>query len=179
MRIISGKLGGRKIKPPVNMPHTRPTTDMAKEGLFNILQSRMNFEGIKTLDLFGGTGSISYELASRGAADLTIIEKDAVMHSFIKQNIEMLKIENCKVIRLEVFSYLSTCTEQFDFIFAGPPYALGTIDEIPKIITDKKLIAPGGYFVLEHTPRNAYENFPSFSFQRNYGTTVFSFFTNE
>jgi 16S rRNA (guanine966-N2)-methyltransferase len=179
MRIISGKLGGRKIKPPVNMPHTRPTTDMAKEGLFNILQSRMDFEGIKTLDLFGGTGSISYELASRGAADLTIIEKDAVMHSFIKQNIEMLKIENCKVIRLEVFSYLSTCNEQFDFIFAGPPYALGTIDEIPKIIIDKKLIAPGGYFVLEHTPRNAYENFPDFSFQRNYGTTVFSFFTNE
>jgi 16S rRNA (guanine966-N2)-methyltransferase len=179
MRIISGKLGGRKIKPPPNMPHTRPTTDMAKEGLFNILQNRIDFEGIKTLDLFGGTGSISYELASRGAADLTIIEKDAAMHSFIKQNIEMLKIENCKVIRLEVFSYLSTCTEQFDFIFAGPPYALGTIDEIPKIIVDKKLIAPGGYFVLEHTPRNAYENFAGFSFQRNYGTTVFSFFTNE
>src|SRR5881227_3665964 len=128
MRIISGTLGGRRISPPANMPHTRPTTDIAKEGLFNILQNRMNFEGIKTLDLFGGTGSISYELASRGAADLTIIEKDAAMHSFIKQNIEMLKIENCKVIRLEVFSYLSTCTEQFNFIFAGPPYALGTID---------------------------------------------------
>ncbi len=179
MRIISGKYGGRKIKPPVKMLHTRPTTDMAKEGLFNILQNRMNLEGIKTLDLFSGTGSISYELASRGAADLTIVEKDAEMHSFIKSNMEMLKVENCKVIRLEVFSYLNTCTEQFDFIFAGPPYALGTIDELPKIIVNKKLIAPNGYFVLEHTPRNAYENFAGFSFQRNYGTTVFSFFMNK
>ncbi len=179
MRIISGKYGGRKFKPPLKMPHTRPTTDMAKEGLFNILQNRIDFEGIKTLDLFGGTGSISYELASRGAADLTVIEKDAEMYSFIKRNMETLKVENCKVVRLEVFSYLSTCTEQFDFIFAGPPYALGTIDELPKIIMDKKMIASGGYFVLEHTPRNVYENFAGFSFQRNYGTTVFSFFKNE
>jgi 16S rRNA (guanine(966)-N(2))-methyltransferase RsmD len=179
MRIISGKYGGRKIKPPVNMPHTRPTTDMAKEGLFNILQNRMDLEGIKTLDLFGGTGSISYELASRGAADLTVIEKDAAMYSFIKGNMDMLKVENYKIIRLEVFSYLNSCTEQFNFIFAGPPYALGSIDELPKIIISKKLIAPKGYFVLEHTPRNAYENFAGFQFQRNYGTTVFSFFTNE
>ena len=152
---------------------------MAKEGLFNILQNRMDLEGIKTLDLFGGTGSISYELASRGAADLTVIEKDAAMYSFIKGNMDMLKVENYKIIRLEVFSYLNSCTEQFHFIFAGPPYALGSIDELPKIIISKKLIAPKGYFVLEHTPRNAYENFAGFQFQRNYGTTVFSFFTNE
>jgi 16S rRNA (guanine(966)-N(2))-methyltransferase RsmD len=179
MRIISGKFGGRKIKPPPTMPYTRPTTDMAKEGLFNILQHRMDFDGIKTLDLFGGTGSITYELASRGAADLTVIEKDAEMHSFIKKNIEMLQVENCKVIRLEVFSFLSTCTEQFNFIFAGPPYALGSIDELPKIIVEKKLIAPKGYFVLEHTPRNTYESFAGFDFSRNYGTTVFSFFKEE
>ncbi|MFM9653894.1 RsmD family RNA methyltransferase, partial [Streptomyces galilaeus] len=83
MRIISGKWGGRRINPPANMPHTRPTTDIAKEGLFNILQNRMSFEDIKTLDLFGGTGCISYELASRGASDLTIVEKDAVMYGFI------------------------------------------------------------------------------------------------
>jgi 16S rRNA (guanine(966)-N(2))-methyltransferase RsmD len=139
----------------------------------------MDLEGIKTLDLFGGTGSISYELASRGAADLTVIEKDAAMYSFIKGNMDMLKVENYKIIRLEVFSYLNSCTEQFNFIFAGPPYALGSIDELPKIIISKKLIAPKGYFVLEHTPRNTYENFAGFQFQRNYGTTVFSFFTNE
>ena len=178
MRIISGEFGGRKINPPANMPHTRPTTDIAKEGLFNILQHRIDIDGIKTLDLFGGTGCISYELASRGAAELTIVEKDSTMHDFIKKNMEMLKVQHCKVLRLDVFSYLSTCNEQFDIIFAGPPYALGSIDELPKIIVEKKLIAPGGFFILEHTPRNIYEKFPGFSFQRNYGTTLFSFFAN-
>lgn len=159
------------------MPYTRPTTDIAKEGLFNILQNRMDFEGIKTLDLFGGTGSISYELASRGAADLTIVEKDVQMHAFIKKNVEMLGIENCKIIKLEVFSFLASCNDSFDFIFAGPPYALGTIDELPKIITEKNMINPGGFFVLEHTPRNDYEKYKGFSFKRSYGTTVFTFFT--
>jgi len=176
MRIISGKFGGRRINPPANMPYTRPTTDIAKEGLFNILQNRMHFEGIKTLDLFGGTGSISYELASRGAGNLTIIEKDNAMHAFIKKNVDMLGIENCKVLKMDVFNFLTHCNEQFDFIFAGPPYALGTIDELPKIIVSKKLIAEDGFFVLEHTPRNSYENFEGFSFVRNYGTTLFSFF---
>ena len=176
MRIISGKYGGRKINPPANMPHTRPTTDIAKEGLFNILQHRIDFEDAKTLDLFGGTGCISYELASRGAGSLTIVEKDTIMQAFIKKNIELLKIENAKVIQMDVFSYLNTCTETFDFIFAGPPYALNTIDDIPKIIVSKNLIAPEGFFVLEHTPRNDYTSFAGFSFQRNYGTTVFSFF---
>lgn len=178
MRIISGKWGGRRISPPANMPHTRPTTDIAKEGLFNILQNRMDFEGIKILDLFGGTGCISYELASRGAADLTIVEKDTIMHGFIKNNATMLGMENQKILKMDVFAYLNTCTEDFDFIFAGPPYALGTIDEIPKIIVAKKMIRPGGFFVLEHTPRNNYEKFQGFSFQRNYGTTLFSFFNS-
>jgi len=178
MRIISGKWGGRRISPPANMPYTRPTTDIAKEGLFNILQNRMDFEGIKTLDLFGGTGCISYELASRGAADLTIIEKDNTMHAFIKKNLDMLGAENYKVLKMDVFTFLNSCTEPFDFIFAGPPYALGTIDELPKIIVAKKLIARNGFFVLEHTPRNQYQKFDGFSFQRNYGSTLFSFFVN-
>jgi 16S rRNA (guanine966-N2)-methyltransferase len=179
MRIISGKWGGRRISPPTNMPHTRPTTDIAKEGLFNILQNRMDFEGIKTLDLFGGTGCISYELASRGAADLTIVEKDSVMHAFIKKNLDILGAEHAKVLKMDVFSYLNTCSEPFHFIFAGPPYALGSIDELPKIIVARKLIAKGGFFVLEHTPRNQYEKFEGFSFLRNYGSTLFSFFVNE
>ncbi|HMZ47323.1 MAG TPA: 16S rRNA (guanine(966)-N(2))-methyltransferase RsmD [Chitinophagaceae bacterium] len=179
MRIISGKFGGRKINPPSKMPHTRPTTDIAKEGLFNILQNRISFDQIKTLDLFGGTGSISYELASRGASHLTIVEKDAVMYNFIKNNIAQLKIENCQVFKLDIFNFLATCTEKYDFIFAGPPYALGSIDEIPKIIMQKQLLAPNGYFVLEHTPRNNYETFTGFSFVRNYGTTLFSFFIAE
>ncbi|TAG10227.1 MAG: hypothetical protein EAZ13_08180 [Sphingobacteriia bacterium] len=177
MRIISGQWGGRKIHPPANMPNTRPTTDIAKEGLFNILQSRMSFDGITTLDLFGGTGCISYELASRGATELTIVEKDLVMHGFIRKNADMLGIKNVQLLKLDVFVFLQTCTNQYDFIFAGPPYALGSIDELPKLITSRKLIAPGGFFVLEHTPRNAYEKFEGFSFVRNYGTTLFSFFT--
>lgn len=176
MRIISGSLGGRRISPPASMPHTRPTTDMAKEGLFNILQNRMPFEGISTLDLFGGTGSISYELASRGATDLTIVEKDAVMLAFIKKNMAALQIQNCKVLSMDVFQFLHTCSSAFHFIFAGPPYALTTIDELPKIIVAKELILPKGFFVLEHTPRNNYTAYDGFLFQRNYGTTVFSFF---
>ncbi|MBI2275486.1 MAG: methyltransferase domain-containing protein [Chitinophagaceae bacterium] len=179
MRIISGKWGGRRIHPPAKMPHTRPTTDIAKEGLFNILQNRMVFEGIKTLDLFGGTGCISYELASRGAADMTVVEKDNTMHAFIRKNMDLLGAENVKILKMDVFTYLNTCTESFDFIFAGPPYALGSIDELPKIIVAKKLINPGGFFVLEHTPRNQYENFAGFSFVRNYGSTLFSFFVRE
>lgn len=176
MRIISGKWGGRRISPPAQMPHTRPTTDIAKEGLFNILQNRMDLSGIKTLDLFGGTGCISYELASRGAAELTIVEKDTTMHAFIKKNLDMLGAENCKVLKMDVFSFLQTATESFDLIFAGPPYALGSIDELPKIIVNRQLIAENGFFILEHTPRNTYTNFPGFSFQRNYGSTLFSFF---
>lgn len=179
MRIISGKWGGRRINPPAKMPYTRPTTDMAKEGLFNILQNRISFDGIKTLDLFGGTGCISYELASRGAGDLTIVEKDTTMQAFIKNNLQQFGAENFKVLKMDVFNFLETCNEQFDFIFAGPPYALGTIDELPKMIVQKKLMATGGYFVLEHTPRNGYEKFEGFSFVRNYGTTVFSFFQNK
>jgi 16S rRNA (guanine(966)-N(2))-methyltransferase RsmD len=176
MRIISGKYGGRRIHPPNNMPHTRPTTDVAKEGLFNILQTRVQLEGASTLDLFGGTGCISYELASRGASQLTIVEKDNQMLEFIKTNIEHLKIENAQMVRMDVFQYLNSCTQQYDIIFAGPPYALNTIDDLPRIIVERKLISPEGYFILEHTPRNNYENFAGFSFQRNYGATVFSFF---
>jgi 16S rRNA (guanine(966)-N(2))-methyltransferase RsmD len=158
------------------MPHTRPTTDIAKEGLFNMLQNRVQLEGAKTLDLFGGTGCISYELASRGAIDLTIVEKDSIMLGFIKQNIEMLKIENVQLLQMDVFQYLSTCKDQYDIIFAGPPYALNTIDQLPKIIVEQQLISPEGYFILEHTPRNNYKTYPGYSFERNYGTTIFSFF---
>lgn len=179
MRIISGELGGRRINPPANMPHTRPTTDIAKEGLFNILQNNLDFEELKTLDLFGGTGCISYELASRGVEDLTIVEKDPAMHAFIKKTATDLKLDNFKVVRSDVFRYIAECSESYDFIFAGPPYALQTIDEIPKLIFEKGLLKEGGWFILEHTPRNDYATFPGFKWARNYGTTIFSLFVNE
>ena len=179
MRIIGGSAGGRRINPPGKMPHTRPTTDIAKEGLFNILQNQLDFEGMKTLDLFGGTGSISYELASRGAADITVIEKDPVMHAFIKKTAEDLKFTNFHVLKLDVFRFIIQCNQQFDFIFAGPPYALTNIDDLPKLVVQKRLLKPGGWFVLEHTPKNDYKNFVLFKSERNYGTTVFSFFVND
>ncbi|MBS1667196.1 MAG: RsmD family RNA methyltransferase [Bacteroidetes bacterium] len=179
MRIIAGDLGGRKITPPSKMPHTRPTTDIAKEGLFNILQNHIDFEGLKSLDLFGGTGSISYELASRGASELTIIEKDPVMNEFIKKTAAMLHLKNFQVLKIDVFRFLEQCAEQFNFIFAGPPYALGNIDDLPKLIVERKLLLPNGWFVLEHTPRNNYKGYPLFAAERNYGTTLFSFFVNK
>lgn len=158
------------------MPHTRPTTDIAKEGLFNILQNNLAFEDLKTLDLFGGTGCITYELASRGVQHLTIVEKDNAMYDFIKKTSEQFGIDNFKLVKSDVFKYIDTCTEKFDFIFAGPPYALGNIDDLPLKIFEKGLLNPKGWFILEHTPRNDYKKFEHFKTERNYGTTVFSIF---
>lgn len=178
MRIISGTNGGRKIIPPAKMPYTRPTTDIAKEGLFNILENNLDISSLKTLDIFGGTGSISYELASRGANGLTIVEKDTAMYDFIKKTSMTLQMENCKVVKMDVFKFLEQCTDTFDLIFAGPPYALTTIDELPKLVFEKNLLNKNGWFVLEHTPANDYKTFPHYKTQRNYGTTVFSIFIN-
>jgi 16S rRNA (guanine966-N2)-methyltransferase len=178
MRIITGKYGGRKINPPSKMPYTRPTTDIAKEGLFNIIENNISIPGIKTLDIFGGTGSISYELASRGASDLTLIEKDPKMYEFIKNKIAELKIENCTVIKKDVFRFLESCTETYDLVFAGPPYALKNIDDLPEIIRERKLLKENGWFILEHTPANNYEKELLFKTMRNYGTTIFSIFVN-
>jgi 16S rRNA (guanine966-N2)-methyltransferase len=179
MRIISGIHGGRRISPPANMPHTRPTTDIAKEGLFNVLQNNLEIDELKTLDLFGGTGCISYELASRGAPDLTIVEKDNKMYDFIKDTAGMLKLENFKLVKSDVFRFIESADQQYDLIFAGPPYALTTIDDLPKMVFEKNLLNKGGWFVLEHTPRNDYKKFPFYRSERNYGTTIFSFFINE
>lgn len=178
MRIISGIYGGRKIHPPGNMPFTRPTTDIAKTGLFNILQNNLDFTALKSLDLFGGTGCISYELASRGTKDLTIVEKDPQMADFIKKTGDMLGIDGLKLFRLDVFRFLESASDKYDFIFAGPPYALGNIDDLPRVIVQQQLLKENGWFVLEHTPRNSYKDFPLYTSERAYGTTIFSFFIN-
>jgi 16S rRNA (guanine966-N2)-methyltransferase len=178
MRIIGGELGGRRVNPPAKMPYTRPTTDIAKEGLFNILGNNLALESLKTLDLFGGTGSISYELASRGAPDLTVVEKDPAMFAFIEKSVEELGLSaRLKAVRMDVFRFIDQCADTFDFIFAGPPYALDTIDELPKRVV--RLLNDKGWFVLEHTPRNNYEGYPLYVTQRNYGTTVFSIFVKK
>jgi 16S rRNA (guanine966-N2)-methyltransferase len=177
MRIISGTLGGRKIQPPANMPHTRPTTDMAKEGLFNIMANNLDISSLLVLDLFGGTGSISYELASRGAEHCTVVENDPKMYEFIKKTAQQLEVP-LTVVKDDVFRFIASCPNKFGFIFAGPPYALTRIDDLPRLVFEHKLLAKGGWFVLEHTPRNDYKKFHGFKTERNYGTTIFSIFIN-
>ena len=176
MRIVGGEFGGRRFNPPAKIP-ARPTTEVAKEGLFNTLGAMMDFEEIKTLDIFGGTGSISYELASRGAADLTLVERDLASIEFMKKTVQELGVpEKFHIIRNDVFKFIKQSTSQYGFIFAGPPYALENIDEIPILVFQKNMLLPGGIFILEHTPRNDYQNHPNFLRMKNYGTTVFSFF---
>lgn len=178
MRIISGSLGGRRINPPSHMPLTRPTTDIAKEGLFNVIENNIDLEGAKTLDLFGGTGSISYELYSRGAGSLTIVEKDPSMFNFIQNTARQLGIGSMELIRSDVFKYMQDCKNQFDLIFAGPPYALGNIEDLPLFVFKYGLLVEEGWFILEHTPRNDFKHFPYFRTERKYGTTLFSIFIN-
>jgi 16S rRNA (guanine966-N2)-methyltransferase len=176
MRIVGGSFSGRRFSPPSGIP-ARPTTEVAKEGLFNSLGNLTDLEGISTLDLFGGTGSISYELASRGAEDLTLVERDATSLDFIKKTAAALGIsDKLHIIRSDVFKFMKQSTRQYDFIFAGPPYALQNIDELPLLVFEKQMLAPSGIFVLEHTPRNDYQNHPHFMRIKNYGTTVFTFF---
>jgi 16S rRNA (guanine(966)-N(2))-methyltransferase RsmD len=176
MRIIGGELGGRKLHPPKKMPYTRPTTDVAKEGLFNIIENNFNIAKLKTLDLFGGTGSISYEFASRGATDQTIVEKDSLMYEFIKKTAKQFNLEHLKIVKMDVFRFIEQCQEKFDFIFAGPPYSLTNIDDFPRLIFEKRILKNKGCFVLEHTPRNDFKKFQFYKTERNYGSTVFSIF---
>ena len=178
MRIISGELGGRRFNPPNSMPNTRPTTDTAKEGLFNIIENNITLIGARSLDLFGGTGNISYELFSRGVRDLTIIEKDPEMYSFIEKTSAEMGMDDIKIFRSDVFKYLDTCQETFDIIFAGPPYAMGNIEDLPEVIFSRQLLNIEGWFILEHTPRNNFQKHPFFKTERKYGTTLFSIFIN-
>lgn len=179
MRIIGGDLRGRRISPPSQMPHTRPTTDIAKEGLFNILEHAIPLQGISTLDLFGGTGCISFELASRGAARQILVERDIKQIKFIERTAKDLGITQLKIVRADVKQFIGHCREKFDFIFAGPPYAYGEIDRIPDWIFSQNLLSASGWFVLEHTSEHRFEGHPKLARQRNYGTTIFSIFIQD
>lgn len=174
MRIIGGKYSGHRFYPPQKIP-ARPTTDIAKEGLFNILQNNFEFENMKALDLFGGTGSISYELASRGCPNITTVEIDSQSARFISQTAVAFHF-GIKVVKTDVFKFIETCTEQYLLIFAGPPYPLKNIPQLPELIFKQQLLLPDGWFVLEHNPQHHFENHPHFLRQRNYGTTIFSIF---
>ncbi len=177
MRIISGALKGRRFSPQASFK-ARPTTDMAKENLFNILNNFIDFESTVVLDLFSGTGSISYEFASRGCPSVTLVEKDFHHYSFIKKCIEELKLTAIiKPIKTDVFSYLPKVKEQsIDLVFADPPFELAIIKEIPDIILKSKVLKPGGFLILEHGPNYDFSNYPAYNQARHYGKVCFTFF---
>ena len=177
MRIIGGALKARQFHPPSGIP-TRPTTDFAKEGLFNVLNNAFNFGNIKVLDLFGGTGSISFELASRGCTDITTVEIFPKCANFIKKTAEEFNFKGIKVIQTDVFQYMQNCVEKYDFIFAGPPYPLPNLPEIPDLIFQYGLVDGEGWFIMEHNPNHNFEQHPHFYKSKNYGSTIFAIFTN-
>ncbi len=174
MRIVAGKFRSRRINAPQNIP-ARPTTDFAKESLFNILNNHFDFDAISFLDLFAGTGSITYEMASSGCEDMICVEKDGRSVEFIKKTIKELDI-NAVVMRMDVFEYLRSTRRKFDIIFAGTPYALLNLKDIPDEIFDAQLLNEKGWFILEHHKHQSFDEHPHFKSKRNYGTTVFSIF---
>lgn len=177
MRIIGGKLRGKTILPPPSFK-ARPTTDFAREALFNVLDSEYEFDDLKVLDLFGGTGAISYEFVSRGAGHVWTVEMNPVHAAFISSEAKKLGIQNSlTVVRHNVFDFLPLCTEKFDIVFADPPYALEDLDTIPDRVLRKGIIHPGGYLILEHGDEHSFTSHPLFTKEKKYGRVHFSFFT--
>lgn len=175
MRIIGGKYRGRRIEPPSNL-RARPTTDFAREGLFNILANRIDFEEINVLDLFSGTGSISYEFASRGAQLIHLVEKDAKHVAGINRIIKDVGMENIRPIHIDVRTYLRTCHVKYDVVFADPPYDLPWLRELPDLVTAAGIISENGFFILEHPRELSFADHKLFFEHRNYGGVNFSFF---
>jgi 16S rRNA (guanine966-N2)-methyltransferase len=175
MRIISGTHKGRPIYPPGNLP-VRPTTDFAKESLFNILNNRIDFEELTVLDLFAGTGSISFEFASRGASLITAVDNNFHCTEFIRTTSAAMKFQQIKAVKANVFSFLGFCKLQYDLIFADPPYDMTDITSIPDLVMDKKLLKQDGILIVEHSRDFSFTKHPSFKEHRNYGKVNFSFF---
>lgn len=176
MRIISGIYKRRRF----DVPHSfkaRPTTDFAKENLFNVLAGYLDFsDGLTALDLFAGTGSISFELISRGCERVVSVEKEHAHFSFICKVLRELATEKCFPVRGDVFRYIAAQREQFDFIFADPPYTLSGLERIPGLVFENNLLKEGGILVLEHGKENTFVHHPRFLEQRTYGSVNFTFF---
>jgi len=177
MRIIGGRLRGLRLNPPKNLP-VRPTTDLAKEALFNILQNKIEFENIRVLDLFSGTGNISMEFASRDAAQVISVDRSIHCVNYLKDTARQHSLTNIKVYKDDVFKYLQLETDKFDLVFADPPYDLNRIPELPKVIFERELLLPGGLLVVEHQSMQNLSNHPAYIEQRKYGHSSFSFFGN-
>ena len=178
MRIISGKYKGRHFDIPRSFK-ARPTTDFAKENLFNILNNTLDFEEVKALDLFSGTGSISLELLSRGCQEVTSVEMDSLHFSFLKKSQATLGDRNWKIIRDDVFRFIRRCTAEYDLIFADPPYALKELGEIPNLILSGNMLKEDGIFIFEHGKDYDFSEHPQFVRHIAYGSVNFSFFKKQ
>jgi 16S rRNA (guanine(966)-N(2))-methyltransferase RsmD len=175
MRIISGKFRSRRINAPANLP-IRPTTDFAKEGLFNVINNFIDFTEVSVLDLFSGTGSITYEFLSRGCKEATTVEMNPKCIEFMHKTKELLKLDNLYIVKGDAFAYLNHCHKTFDVIFADPPYEMEKINELPDLIIEKKILHSGGWLIVEHSADNNFAEHPRFFEHRNYGKVNFSIF---
>lgn len=175
MRIIGGKYKGKIFNPPTNLK-ARPTTDFAKEGLFDIIQNTFNVENLKILDLFSGTGSISYEFASRGVKHITIVESNFNHVNFIKKQFQLLDFKDVDIFKSDVFRYLKTCRQKFDIIFADPPYDLENIEEIYNSVFENSLLSENSWLIIEHSDKNDFSKYPYFLKLKRYGSVHFSIF---
>lgn len=175
MRIISGQYKGRAINPPRNL-RARPTTDFAKENLFNVLGNLIDFEACDVLDLFSGTGSISYEFASRGVKSVTSVEINSVHHNFIRQTALSLGIRNLFAVKANAFLYLRSCPKQFDIVFSDAPYDLEGAEQVIDLVLGGNLLRDEGFLVFEHSRGKDFSEHPNFWQQRSYGSVQFSFF---
>ncbi|MCK3683304.1 16S rRNA (guanine(966)-N(2))-methyltransferase RsmD [Maribellus sp. YY47] len=175
MRIVGGKYKGRMFHPGKKFK-ARPTTDVAKEGLFNILENRYEFSTKKVLDLFSGTGSMGYEFVSRGSRQVTLVESNFNHYKFILEVLEALNIENARVFKADVFKFLQKSRDSFNIIFADPPYDLPNFEAVPEAVLSTDLLTPEGVFILEHPKEYDFSTHPSFKEMRHYGKVHFSFF---
>jgi 16S rRNA (guanine(966)-N(2))-methyltransferase RsmD len=175
MRIITGQYKGRRFDIPRTFK-ARPTTDFAKENIFNVLSGYVDFDGATALDLFAGTGSISLEMLSRGCSQVVSVEADRDHARFIGECVRKLQVDNHVLIRGDVFRFVKSCRQQFDLIFADPPYQLPNLPTIPDLIFEHQLLAPDGIFVFEHGKQNDFSQHPHFREHRAYGSVNFSLF---
>lgn len=178
MRIIGGKLKGRTVNPPMGYA-ARPTTDFAREGLFNVLDNEYEFDGLMVLDLFGGTGAVAFEFASRGAKRVYSVEMNRDNARFIRSEARRLGLDNVTAVHSNVFDFLPICHEKFDIVFADPPYALEGLDTIPDKVLSSGIIHPSGYFILEHGGEHDFSSHQLFKKEKVYGRVHFSFFEAE
>ncbi len=175
MRIVSGEFKGRHFFPPKNL-EARPTTDIAKEGLFDILSHRLDIEDITVYDMFGGAGGISLEFASRGCEHVTLTELNSVNYAFIRKVIDELKVSTIQTYKTDAFRFVQNSKQKFDLVFADPPYDLPKLPEIPDLIFEKELLNEGGILILEHPKEFDFSQHSHFSEHRKYGHVNFSFF---